>query len=539
MKSPTPATSPAASSSCPVCGKSVSGNLGEHLAAEHGREALRNAVLAAKESGMPDASIGAKFGVSFGLLQRMITEAFGANISALRRPKRIKRWEPKDFQLQRTTVWSFRRRGDWATHNGRYRGNWSPYIPRNVILRYTAPGDLVLDYFVGGGTTAVEAKLLGRRCIARDINPAAISITEESLNFEPPARTLCGQGLEMFEPEVSVADATRLSDILSDSVDLICAHPPYAGIIKYSCGIEGDLSGLPLEQFKSRMAKVAVESLRVLKPGGKCAILVGDGRRQKHVVPIGFEMIRTFLGAGFVLKELVIKRQHNCRTSGFWRSRSMKYNFLLLAHEYLPIFEKPKASKTQPARRSSEELPQCRPFFSPLERTRAEIMETTTVWLLPRANPQGHIIANLMGRFGDDGCLLVDLRFGGNRQASPLVGKASRSGNGGLSLVYVRSPFRLDSAEKVEGYRHAVRDIFDQAANVLRPGGYLVFETKDVRLRDALWPMGLLLWQDASSRTDFAIKEIAVLVADSPTPATGSGNLQIVHRYLLVYSRSA
>ncbi|MDD5616687.1 MAG: hypothetical protein PHH85_10850 [Candidatus Methanoperedens sp.] len=28
---------------------------------------------------------------------------------------------------------------------GNYRGNWSPYIPRNLILRYTAPGDLVLD----------------------------------------------------------------------------------------------------------------------------------------------------------------------------------------------------------------------------------------------------------------------------------------------------------------------------------------------------------------------------------------------------------
>jgi hypothetical protein len=32
-----------------------------------------------------------------------------------------------------------------ATVVGNYRGNWSPYIPRNLILRYTAPGDLVLE----------------------------------------------------------------------------------------------------------------------------------------------------------------------------------------------------------------------------------------------------------------------------------------------------------------------------------------------------------------------------------------------------------
>ncbi len=42
-----------------------------------------------------------------------------------------------------TTVWSFPDRGDWANHVGNYRGNWSPYIPRNLILRYTAPGEFV------------------------------------------------------------------------------------------------------------------------------------------------------------------------------------------------------------------------------------------------------------------------------------------------------------------------------------------------------------------------------------------------------------
>mgnify|MGYP000675009021 CR=1 FL=1 len=90
------------------------------------------------------------------------------------------------------------------------------------------------------------------------------------------------------------------------------------------------------------MRKVADESFRVLKPGKKCAILIGDTRKHKYVVPIGFWTIRVFLDAGFNLKELVIKRQHKCKTTGFWYDRSIKYNFLLLAHEYLPIFEKPK-----------------------------------------------------------------------------------------------------------------------------------------------------------------------------------------------------
>ncbi len=165
---------------CPVC-KNVNANLGEHIAKAHGEEEFKKAVLKAKESGVPDPEIGALFNITFRQLEGIITEAYGINISVLTRPKKIKYWAPKNFREETTTVWSFKQRGDWATHDGRYRGNWSPYIPRNVILKYSGPGDIVLDYFVGGGTTAVEAKLLGRRCIARDINPAAVGLTEENL----------------------------------------------------------------------------------------------------------------------------------------------------------------------------------------------------------------------------------------------------------------------------------------------------------------------------------------------------------------------
>ena len=172
--------------SCPMCFKPINGNLGEHIRSKHGEEKFKQAVLRAKERGMPDPEIGELFGITFRQLEKIITEAYGINISTLKKPRKIKYWAPKDFKEETTTVWSYKRRGDWATHDGRYRGNWSPYIPRNVILKYSKPGDVVLDYFVGGGTTAVEAKLLGRRCIAKGINPACIGLTKENLNFKPP-----------------------------------------------------------------------------------------------------------------------------------------------------------------------------------------------------------------------------------------------------------------------------------------------------------------------------------------------------------------
>lgn len=74
-------------------------------------------------------------------------------------------YNPKDFRLESTTIWNFKERGNWATHSGDYRGNCAPQIPRNLILKYTKEGDIVLDPFCGSGTTLIECKLLNRKAV--------------------------------------------------------------------------------------------------------------------------------------------------------------------------------------------------------------------------------------------------------------------------------------------------------------------------------------------------------------------------------------
>ena len=234
------------------------------------------------------------------------------------------------FELETNTVWSFPNRGKWATHDAKYRGNFSPYVAKNIILRYSQEGDTVLDQFVGGGTTLIECKLNNRNGIGIDINPEAVKLTREKLKFDSP-----------YDVKMSVRKGNSCKLKLDDeSVDLICTHPPYSNIISYSDGIVGDLSQLKYKDFLLAMEKVAEECYRVLKKDKYCAIVMGDTRKNGMVQPLGFEVMQRFVNVGFKQKEIIIKEQHNCKATGFWKTNSMKYNFLLLAHEYIFIFKK-------------------------------------------------------------------------------------------------------------------------------------------------------------------------------------------------------
>jgi len=59
---------------------------------------------------------------------------------------------------------------------------------RNLIEEYSDPGDVVLDCFVGSGTTLVEAMLASRRPLGTDINPLATFFTRVKTTPIDPGR---------------------------------------------------------------------------------------------------------------------------------------------------------------------------------------------------------------------------------------------------------------------------------------------------------------------------------------------------------------
>lgn len=256
-------------------------------------------------------------------------------------------WEPADFQPANGTVWDFPERGNWAVHSGDYRGNWPPQLVRNLIVKFTEPGDVIVDPFVGGGTTLIEAWLCNRRSVGIDVSKLALQTTRAKINeMNELARydnRVCLS--DQLRPLILDGDSLSLTAILKDqgislgTVDMVCAHPPYLDAIKYTDSDNRDLSQFADPTvFYEQLGKFAHEVHDILAERGICALLIGDVRKKGQLVPLGLNSAAVFQGQGLTLESIIIKTQHHHRSSEFYRDPG-KYAFLL-EHEYLLIFRK-------------------------------------------------------------------------------------------------------------------------------------------------------------------------------------------------------
>lgn len=77
----------------------------------------------------------------------------------------------------------------YVTHSyHRYPAKFIPQLAARLINEYSERGDLVVDPFMGSGTTLVEAKLLGRPSVGVDINPVAHLIARAKTTAIEPGR---------------------------------------------------------------------------------------------------------------------------------------------------------------------------------------------------------------------------------------------------------------------------------------------------------------------------------------------------------------
>jgi len=221
------------------------------------------------------------------------------------------------LRIQVTTLWDYpsQNYGKGAQGDQNYAGATPSYIIWNLLMRYTKPGDLVVDPMCGSGTTIDVCRDTQRRAVGYDINPSRKDI------FRADARSL---------------------PIEDRKADFIFMDPPYGDNIHYSDdpGCIGLLSALEPGYFQE-MEKVIRESFRILKPKKHMALYVCDFHsKKKGFIPVGFMLYQT-LAAHYSTEDIIAVTRHN-RTlkMGNYRKAAEDGNFFLRGFNYLFIMKK-------------------------------------------------------------------------------------------------------------------------------------------------------------------------------------------------------
>lgn len=247
----------------------------------------------------------------------------------------------KESEIWTNSLWIIPERDKTGKHSGFYHGNFVPQIPHQLILRYTKRNEMVFDPFLGSGTTAYEAELLGRNFIGIDIQKTLVEFVRK--NSEPKnnfSGLVTGDSTkkETFEEVKEV-----LKNHKKGNIQLAILHPPYADIIKFS-DLQGDLSNAKtLKEFLDKFSEVLKNTLEILERGRYLAIVIGDKYTAGKWIPLGFYCLNEAQKLGLTLKSIIIKNMEGNRAKiakeAIWRYRALSSDYYIFKHEYIFIFK--------------------------------------------------------------------------------------------------------------------------------------------------------------------------------------------------------
>ncbi|MEX2215882.1 MAG: DNA methyltransferase [Phycisphaeraceae bacterium] len=218
---------------------------------------------------------------------------------------------------QVTTLWDYPSQNyEGKQGDIHYKGATPSYIIWNLLHRYTAEKDLVIDPCAGSGTTLDVARDLNRKALGYDIAPT--------------------------RKDIFRVDARKLPAELTAKVDFVFIDPPYSTHIDYSDDPRciGKLDAAT-PAYAEAMEQVIREIHRVLKPGKHMALYVSDSFvKGKGFYPIGFELF-AILRKHFEPVDIVAVTRHNKTLEmGNYRKAADEGNFFLRGFNYLFIMKK-------------------------------------------------------------------------------------------------------------------------------------------------------------------------------------------------------
>ena len=228
-----------------------------------------------------------------------------------------------------------------------YHGNFVPQIPYQAMRRFTKQGDVLLDAFLGSGTSLIECRRLGRHGVGIELKPELARQARERIDsqgnpYEIVTQVLTGDSGDLEAAPSLIAGA--LKSIGRESVQLAILHPPYHSIIKFS-DREDDLSNCPsVEEFLQRFGQVVDVVDRFLEKERYLVLVIGDMYADSEWIPLGFYCMQEVMRRGYSLKSMVVKDMQGNRAKrnleNIWRYRALAGGFYIFKHEYVMFFRK-------------------------------------------------------------------------------------------------------------------------------------------------------------------------------------------------------
>jgi len=273
---------------------------------------------------------------------RRLRSGLGVSRTSAVNDLNLARWKEHDDVLT-DSLWVMERRDTAGAHLGWYWGNFIPQIPRQMMLRYTRRGDLVLDAFAGSGTTLIECRRLGRNGLGIELSAETASRARPSVESEPNPS---GVSTELVVGDSQCHDVgAELRRRGAERAQLLLLHPPYHDIIAFSDDPR-DLSRAPsVEEFLRMFGAVLDNLLPHLEGGRHCVVVVGDKYARGEWIPLGFRCLEEVQRRGLALKSIVVKNFDATRgkrgAEELWRYRALAGGFYVFKHEYILVFQKP------------------------------------------------------------------------------------------------------------------------------------------------------------------------------------------------------
>jgi DNA modification methylase len=267
---------------------------------------------------------------------------------------------PKEWMKSQIGVWQFTYEKRDIRNKALHPAVFPISLAKKVIELFTHKGELVVDPFIGSGTTLVAAYDTERNAVGFDLKSGYVDLSNNRINgFLPLTNT----------KQIAICDDARnISQYIEpESISLVFTSPPYANLLnrkrlnksrrgdlrkndqflkieQYSQD-KRDLGTLALVEYCEEMASIFGNLLPLLKTKAHCVINVPDMWWDNQRITIHVALIEALRKVGYELRNNIIWDRTNIVNKIGIFGWPSNYITMGTTFEYLLDFWKPPLEK--------------------------------------------------------------------------------------------------------------------------------------------------------------------------------------------------